>query len=106
MSDSTLPFDIEQHLYEHAIRSPIRAPMRDRLLNLTHNRMVTMGAVAMMGLCAAFSMIGGNFAGPASPANSARELTGRQSDTPQPAPDVNAVSDDQPRQMAAMVSGF
>ena len=37
---------VEQMLYEHAIRTKLRAPLSDRVLNLGYNRVVTTGVVA------------------------------------------------------------
>jgi hypothetical protein len=106
MSPTNIPFDIEQHLYEHAIRSHARPPMRERIANFGHNKMVTLMAVGTMAVCAAFAMVGGNFAGPTSPQRITPQLTGEQNDIPQPAPDVNANTGDQSRQVAAAFSGF
>lgn len=40
------PEEVEQMLYEHAIRTKIRAPRAERLSNLGYNRVVTSGVIA------------------------------------------------------------
>jgi len=40
------PEEVEQMLYEHAIRTKIRAPLPERLANLGYSRIVTSGLVA------------------------------------------------------------
>jgi hypothetical protein len=40
------PDEVEQMLFEHAIKTNIRAPMPERLSNLGYNRIVTSGIVA------------------------------------------------------------
>lgn len=40
------PEEVEQMLFEHAIKTKIRAPLPERLSNLGYNRIVTSGIVA------------------------------------------------------------
>jgi hypothetical protein len=40
------PDEVEQMLYEHAIKTKIRASLPERLSNLGYNRIVTSGVVA------------------------------------------------------------
>jgi hypothetical protein len=40
------PEEVEQMLYDHAIRTKIRAPLPERLSNLGYSRIVTSGLVA------------------------------------------------------------
>ena len=50
------PEEVEQMLYEHAIRTKIRAPMPERLSNLGYSRIVTSGIVAAAALICSLVM--------------------------------------------------
>ena len=47
---------VEQMLYEHAIKTKIRAPMSERISNLGYNRIVTGGVVAGAALVCTLAM--------------------------------------------------
>jgi len=51
---------VEQMLYEHAIRTKLRAPLSDRVLNLGYNRVVTTGVVAGAALVCTLAMTNSN----------------------------------------------
>ncbi len=51
------PEEVEQLLFEHAIRTKIRPPLAERVSNLAYNRLVASGVVAGAALVCSLAMI-------------------------------------------------